>query len=161
MKAIHFVEPEKIKVVDIPMPEMKDDEVIAKVSWASICGTDLDLLTGNMIHIKTGMTKYPIIPGHEWSGTIVKVGPAVKNFKVGDRVLGGMVFDFGVPGLVGGWGGFSEYVLVNDHDAMERDGIADASHGWYDSCIIQKNFFSFCKHFETFVDICFFRCISN
>lgn len=86
MKAIHFVEPEKIKVVDIPMPEMKDDEVVAKVSWAGICGTDLDLLTGNMIHIKTGMTKYPIIPGHEWSGTVVKVGPAVRNFKVGDRV---------------------------------------------------------------------------
>lgn len=86
MKAIHFVEPEKIRVVDMPMPEMKDDEVIAKVSWAGICGTDLDLLTGNMIHIKNGMTKYPITPGHEWSGTIVKVGPAVRNFKVGDRV---------------------------------------------------------------------------
>ena len=86
MKAIHFVQPEKIKVVDIPIPEIKADEVLCKVNYAGICGTDLDLLTGNMIHIKTGMTKYPIVPGHEWSGTIVKVGSEVKNFIEGERV---------------------------------------------------------------------------
>ena len=86
MKVVHFEKPEVIKIAAVPEPVMKPDEVMCRVSYAGICGTDMDLLTGNMIHIKTGNTKYPIIPGHEWSGTIVKVGDQVKNFKVGDRV---------------------------------------------------------------------------
>ena len=47
---------------------------------------DGELLTGDMIHIKNGFTKYPIIPGHEWSGTIVAVGRDVRDLKVGDRI---------------------------------------------------------------------------
>ncbi|MDO4621436.1 MAG: alcohol dehydrogenase catalytic domain-containing protein [Eubacteriales bacterium] len=86
MKAVQFMEPEVIQVNEVPDPVMKDNEVVAKVEYAGICGTDMDLLTGDMVHIKNGMTKYPIIPGHEWSGTVIKVGKDVKGFKVGDRV---------------------------------------------------------------------------
>lgn len=86
MKVVHFEQPEVIKIAHVPEPILKPDEVMCKVHYAGICGTDLDLLTGEMIHIKNGNTKYPIIPGHEWSGTIVKVGEQVTNFKVGDRV---------------------------------------------------------------------------
>lgn len=86
MKVVHFEQPEVIKIAAVPEPVMKPDEVMCKVNYAGICGTDLDLLTGDMVHIKNGFTTYPIIPGHEWSGTIVKVGEDVKHFKVGDRV---------------------------------------------------------------------------
>ena len=86
MKAIRFMEPEVIEYSDIPRPEPKDDEVMAEVAYAGFCATDIELLTGQMIHIKTGNTKYPIIPGHEWSGTIVAVGKNVRDFKVGDHV---------------------------------------------------------------------------
>lgn len=86
MKAIRFMQPEVIEYSDIPRPEPKDDEVMAEVNYAGFCATDIELLTGEMIHIKTGNTKYPIIPGHEWSGTVVAVGKNVHDFKVGDRV---------------------------------------------------------------------------
>lgn len=86
MKAIRFMNVEQIELSDVPMPEIRENEVLAKISYAGFCGTDLDLLNGSMVHIKNGFTKYPLIPGHEWSGVIVEVGSHVTGFKVGDKV---------------------------------------------------------------------------
>lgn len=86
MKAIQFTGPESIVLSEIPIPEIKDDEVLAKIAYAGFCGTDIDLLTGDMVHIKNGFTTYPLVPGHEWSGVIEKIGKNVKGFKPGDKV---------------------------------------------------------------------------
>lgn len=86
MKAIRFMEPEVIDYSEIPEPEIKDNEVLAEIAYAGFCATDIELLTGDMIHIKNGFTKYPIVPGHEWSGKIVAVGKDVRDFAVGDLV---------------------------------------------------------------------------
>lgn len=86
MKAIRFMAPEQIEYSEIPQPEVKDNEVLAKIAYAGFCATDIELLTGEMVHIKNGNTKYPIIPGHEWSGTIVEVGRNVTGLNVGDRI---------------------------------------------------------------------------
>lgn len=86
MKAIRFMEPEVIEYSGVATPEPKDNEVLAQIAYAGFCATDIELLTGDMIHIKNGFTKYPIIPGHEWSGTIVAVGRDVRDLKVGDRI---------------------------------------------------------------------------
>ena len=82
MKAIRFMEPEVIEYSAVATPEPKDNEVLAQIAYAGFCATDIELLTGDMIHIKNGFTKYPIIPGHEWSGTIVAVGRDVRDLKV-------------------------------------------------------------------------------
>lgn len=79
MKAIRFMQPEVIEYSDIPAPQVKDNEVLAKIAYAGFCATDIELLTGEMVHIKNGNTKYPIIPGHEWSGTIVAAGKDVRS----------------------------------------------------------------------------------
>lgn len=135
MKAITIPEPGKIEVREVEVPKPGPYQALMKVETMALCNsTDRKLVEGHF----PGMETYPMVLGHENAGIVVEVGEKASCFKVGDRVLGGMVFDFGVPGLVGGWGGFCEYVLVNDHDAMARDGIADAAHGWYDSCIIQN-----------------------
>ena len=86
MKAVCFTAPEKIEIRDVPMPEIGPSDILAKVAYAGFCGTDLDLLTGEMIHIKNGFTTYPLIPGHEWSGVVEKVGAEVRDFKPGDKV---------------------------------------------------------------------------
>ncbi len=86
MKAARFAAVEEIEIVNVPMPEPKADEVLARVEYAGFCGTDLDLLNGSMVHIKNGFTKYPLIPGHEWSGVITEVGSSVTGFQVGDRI---------------------------------------------------------------------------
>ncbi|MDR2300741.1 MAG: alcohol dehydrogenase catalytic domain-containing protein [Deltaproteobacteria bacterium] len=86
MKAVLFTAPEKIEIRDVPKPQIGDQEVLAKVAYAGFCGTDIDLLTGEMVHIKNGFTTYPLIPGHEWSGTVEEVGAGVRDFKPGDKV---------------------------------------------------------------------------
>lgn len=86
MKAIRFMQPEVIEYSDIPRPRPKANEVLAEIAYAGFCATDIELLTGEMIHIKNGLTTYPIIPGHEWSGTIVEVGENVRGLKAGDRI---------------------------------------------------------------------------
>lgn len=86
MKAARFMGVEQIEVGEIPTPTPKNDEVLAKISYAGYCGTDMDLLDGTMVHIRNGFTKYPLVPGHEWSGTVVAVGKDVRRFAVGDRI---------------------------------------------------------------------------
>jgi L-iditol 2-dehydrogenase len=45
---------------------------------------------------------------------------------------------FSDPDLYSGWGGFCEYVLAHDHDAMVSHGVADETQGWFDACEIQN-----------------------
>lgn len=86
MKAIRFMQPEVIEYSEIPVPQVGRNEILAEIAYAGFCATDIELLTGEMVHIKNGNTTYPIIPGHEWSGTVVAVGEDVRDFKVGDHI---------------------------------------------------------------------------
>jgi threonine dehydrogenase-like Zn-dependent dehydrogenase len=57
-------------------------DALVKVTTSAICGTDIHLLHGAVGELPTGT-----VIGHEFVGTIVEVGPAVRRFKVGDRVV--------------------------------------------------------------------------
>jgi L-iditol 2-dehydrogenase len=84
MKALIFETPNKPIIADVPMPEINDSEVMIKTRTVGICHSDYELLAGRYII----PISYPVTPGHEWCGEIVEVGKNVKNFKVGDRVVG-------------------------------------------------------------------------
>jgi threonine dehydrogenase-like Zn-dependent dehydrogenase len=81
---------------------------------------------------------YPLILGHESAGIVEVVGSKVRSFQIGQRAIGGLVFDFSDPAYSSGWGGFCEYTLANDHDAMVADGVATAEHGWFECYEIQR-----------------------
>lgn len=66
------------------IPEPGTHEVLVKVLAASICGTDLHIYKWDKW--AASRVKPPVIMGHEMSGNIVKVGPAVRNWQVGDYV---------------------------------------------------------------------------
>ena len=80
MKAAQIVQPGQGIVTTVAEPAPGADDVLIKVQAAGICGTDLHIFKGEY------EAKYPIIPGHEFSGEVVAVGANVTNFKVGDRV---------------------------------------------------------------------------
>ncbi len=66
------------------IPKVKDNEVLVKLEYVGICGSDLH-------YYETGaigdyVVKPPFVLGHEPGGTVVEVGKDVKNLKVGDRV---------------------------------------------------------------------------
>ena len=69
------------------VPNLKPGEVLVRVSFVGICGTDLEILEGSLGYYKSGMASYPIVPGHESSGTIAAVGPRVSDLNEGDRVV--------------------------------------------------------------------------
>jgi len=76
----------KVGLVDVPVPEVGPEEVLVKVAYCSICGSDNHAAT---IAALSGAS-LPFRIGHEVSGTIVKLGANAnkKGLKVGDRVAG-------------------------------------------------------------------------
>jgi NADPH:quinone reductase len=73
MKAIHLIAPEKLEIVEIPIPKPKKGEVLVKMSFSPINPSDLAFLTGNY-GIKKPM---PVVPGLEGSGVVVENGGGI------------------------------------------------------------------------------------
>lgn len=72
MKAIQISEPSVMKVIDMPEPQMGDNEVLLKMRYVGFCGSDLNTFRGG-----NPMVKMPVVPGHEVGAEIVKVGKNV------------------------------------------------------------------------------------
>jgi len=80
MKAAVFTGKRKVHVRDVPVPQIREDEVLIKVKAVGICGTDIHIFKGEYF------TEFPVIPGHEFSGVVEQVGKKVRCFQEGDRV---------------------------------------------------------------------------
>jgi 2-desacetyl-2-hydroxyethyl bacteriochlorophyllide A dehydrogenase len=80
MISARIVRPNEIEYIDLPVPQPGDHELLVKVMASGICGTDVHIYRGEYIG------NYPVIPGHEFTGSVEKVGQAVTRFKSGDRV---------------------------------------------------------------------------
>lgn len=76
-----MTEPGKIEFREIPIPEIKDDEVLIKMTHIGICGSDI-----HVFHGEHPFTSYPVTQGHEVSGEIISVGKDVADFKPGQKV---------------------------------------------------------------------------
>lgn len=72
----------KVEWKSVDIPEISGNEVLLKVGYACICGSDQHVFLGEF-HPRTVL---PLIQGHEFAGAVVETGPDVKNFKPGDRV---------------------------------------------------------------------------
>jgi threonine dehydrogenase-like Zn-dependent dehydrogenase len=128
MKALTFISPGKIALVDKPIPQPGYGEALIKITTTTICGTDVHILKGEY-SVKSGLTI-----GHEPVGTIAALGPGVTGYHLGQRVIAGAITPCGhcEPCLenhrsqcggkaMGGWkfgntidGAQAEYMLVPD-----------------------------------------------
>ncbi|MFN8379839.1 MAG: zinc-binding dehydrogenase [Anaerolineae bacterium] len=127
MFAVAVVQPDELQMVEVPRPEPGPYEARVKTEIAALCNmTDRKLIHGEF----PGVEQYPLLLGHETVGIVDAVGARVRHFKVGDRVVGGLVLRSPDPAFGSGWGGFCEYTLAGDHQAMVEDGVADEAHGW-------------------------------
>ncbi len=135
MKAAMFRGNGVLEITEIDSPKIqKGDDMILEIEVCSICGTD--------VHVMSVPPAYNMEPnnvlGHELVGKVIEIGPAVKNFKVGDRVVVNPNDYCGVckycrmnypnqceniiPMGLGGEGGFAEYIRVSEKVAFK---IAD------------------------------------
>jgi L-iditol 2-dehydrogenase len=124
MRAGVFREKGVVRVEEVPVPEVRDGEVLIKVAACGICGTDIKKIFQRYV-------EPPQILGHELAGTVVALGRGVTKWKLGDRVMSfhhvpcGACFycknrlfsqckQYKTTGLTGGFtpngGGFGEYV---------------------------------------------------
>ena len=83
MKAVVIRTPNRAWFGDEADPQAGDGQVLVKVALAGVCMSDVEVMKGTRPH---PYVRYPIIPGHEWCGTVEQVGPGVKRVVVGDRV---------------------------------------------------------------------------
>ena len=135
MKTVAVTAPGQVEIIDTPQPTPGPYQALVRTELACVCNkTDGELVHGSF----PGMEEaFPFALGHESVGRVEQIGDKVRNFTAGDRAVSGVVFDLGVEGLQSGWGGFCEYVLATDHQAMVADGVADEDHGWVEVCEIQ------------------------
>lgn len=83
MLAMNYRGPFRVRIDQKPYPEiLHPQDVIVRVTRSCICGSDLHLYHGLVPDTRVGMTF-----GHEFTGIVEEVGPAVQKLKVGDHVL--------------------------------------------------------------------------
>lgn len=80
MRAAVVSAPGVVTVEQVPDPAPGPGEVVVEVAAAGICGTDLHIYHGGYA------PSFPVIPGHEFAGTVVAVGRDVRDLAPGDRV---------------------------------------------------------------------------
>jgi len=83
MRAMEYRGPQRVRITEKPMPEIKHPEdAIVRVVRSCICGSDLHLYNGNVPDTRVGETF-----GHEFIGVVEEVGSEVTKVKVGDTVI--------------------------------------------------------------------------
>src|SRR6516162_17240 len=79
MKAIVYDAPRKFEYRDVDIPQIQPNEILLRVHACGVCGTDLHVHEGEF------GPRFPLTPGHEFSGEIVELGSEVTGLKKGQR----------------------------------------------------------------------------
>ena len=80
MKEIIVSENNKLEICETDIPQCGDDDVLVKVSYSGLCGSDIPRIFHDGAHF------YPVRLGHEFSGTVIETGCKVTEVKPGDSV---------------------------------------------------------------------------
>jgi L-iditol 2-dehydrogenase len=88
MKAWVLGDPEQLSLVDKKVPDPGPAEVLVRIDAIAVCATDIEVIKHGVPAMIDGGLPFNkgFTPGHEYMGTVVKLGPTVDEFAVGDRV---------------------------------------------------------------------------
>lgn len=141
MKAGVLYAKRDIRLEEIETPKPQAGEVLIKVKYTGICGSDIPRVNGDACHF------YPNVLGHEFSGTVVEIGNGVSKIKVGDRVAGvplipcmkcedcqrGNYALCSHYSFIGSrqFGSYAEYVVVPENNAVKFDEDVSFEQGAY------------------------------
>jgi L-iditol 2-dehydrogenase len=129
VRAVLIERPHAVDWVELETPTARPGEVVVRSHVAGVCRTDLEMLHGGLTDPR--WVRFPVVPGHEWSGTIAELGDGVDDLEVGERVVcEGMIpcnrcrrckegqtqlcLNYDQIGFTRG-GGYGEYVSVPRH----------------------------------------------
>jgi 2-desacetyl-2-hydroxyethyl bacteriochlorophyllide A dehydrogenase len=83
--AVQISAPGVIEHVDVPVGAPEPGDAVVRIAYAGICGSDRELLEGGR---PPEFVRYPVVPGHEWSGVVEAVGASADPRLVGRKVVG-------------------------------------------------------------------------
>jgi L-iditol 2-dehydrogenase len=88
MKAWVLGNPDELKLTEKPVPQPGPAEVLVRIDAVAICGTDLEVMRNGLPALVQGGSPFNknFTLGHEYMGTVVKIGNGVNEYKIGDRV---------------------------------------------------------------------------
>jgi threonine dehydrogenase-like Zn-dependent dehydrogenase len=118
MKAAVVVEPGHLELLEVPDPRPGPYQVLVRTLAGGLCGTDRHIVAGTFYR-----KDYPTILGHEAIGEVVELGPGVRSFRVGDRILRTAAARPGerLGAFASTLGGFAEWAIANDVESLVRD----------------------------------------
>ena len=123
MRALVVTGPRVAEVQDVPDPIAGPGQLLVDVERVGICGTDVELYTGEMAYIEQGFTHFPLRLGHEWAGRVVAAGSPEDEAWVGKRVTGDTMLGCGhCSYCLGG----NHHVCPDRFEVGIRDGWAGA-----------------------------------
>lgn len=82
MRAAVLVEPGRFEIEERPVPQPGAGEVLIKIARVGICGTDMHIFKGHY-----AAESLPMVPGHEFTGTIHAVGEGASGLSIGQKVV--------------------------------------------------------------------------
>jgi L-iditol 2-dehydrogenase len=85
MRAVVVEGPNAVSYREVQAPVVGAGDVLVESREAGLCRTDIEMMTG--VFTDARWVRFPVIPGHEWAGTVVEVGADVESVHVGDRVV--------------------------------------------------------------------------
>lgn len=121
--------PGRAMLENLELPSLKPGEILIRVAYEGVCATDLEVLSGSLGYDKSGLARYPIVPGHEFSGTVAAIGARVTELREGESVVVERIQGCGAcpgcrrgngsgcpdrqeVGVIGRDGGYGEYVVT-------------------------------------------------
>lgn len=120
-KAVVIRGKNRAELEDVSLPEARPGDILIGVNYVGVCRTDLEVLDGSLGYYRDGAASYPIIPGHEFSGTIVRVGANNRyreRFKVGEKVVGECILSKGINsprqevGVINYNGAYAQFIIM-------------------------------------------------
>src|SRR3954452_11576616 len=88
MRALEFHGNEQLEIVERPDPSPAEGQLLIEPTAVGICGTDIEIFDGSLAYFRMGLAQYPIVPGHEWTGTGLEAGKGGVGHAPGNRIVG-------------------------------------------------------------------------
>ncbi|NKQ56311.1 alcohol dehydrogenase catalytic domain-containing protein [Amycolatopsis sp. K13G38] len=84
-RAVLIEQPGSLRITPAAPRQPGHGEAVVRVAWSGICGSDSELFAGTRAE---PYVRYPVVPGHEWSGTVVELGEGADESLLGKAVVG-------------------------------------------------------------------------
>ena len=122
MQKIGAIENNPLQFIDYPDPVLADDEILVRIRACGACHSNLHMIEGE--YVFTGLpAKLPIIPGHEITGVVEKMGKSVQGFEIGQRA--------GIQVLYNACGNCEHCLNGRENLCMTQGGTGETVDGGY------------------------------